>query len=927
MDPTDRAQQRLWHDYRMSLRSDPSAAHSLRVFCAVGVAVTALFIPLEYFAFPNVFGPFLGMRLAAEALMIWGFFWGSRSCPLEAAQAVQLGLGTMIATMITLSGDGVAADYGYGLILIWCILPHMAPLSARQFAVPIVPALMLYLILPQWVTPVDLRTYALHAIFPTVGLILGVCGAYGLDRIRFAEYMKRVELERARDELKELDAAKSRFTANVHHELRTPLTLILSPLEAMLVGAMGQVPGDLTPILDSMRVNGLRLLKLINNLLDLSRLESRKLEIRRVRTPLAELIGRIVNGARPMAERKHIDLRVESDAQRSEICVDPDAMEKILVNLLGNALKFTEAGGNIEIGVRQVQGGLRLRVSDTGIGIPRAQLTRVFERFAQVDNSDRRQFEGSGIGLSLVRDLVALHGGSVWAESEGPGRGTQIYVELPFGEPDAAEPEVALEGVRRGDLERVFSALEAETLDHALEHPGRAASAQALSATPERGAHASAAPTSADTPSKDAPSAEPTSPEDTRDSLLIVEDNADMRELLRALLAREFRIRLARNGFEGLEAIRSETPLVVLADVTMPGMSGLELTSAIKQDSTTAQIPVILVTSKAEREMRAEGLELGADDYITKPFHPRELLARVRTLARVRGLQAVLEQKNASLTRALRDLERAQSGLVQREKMAALGRLLSGITHEINNPVSFIRGNVDFLETYVAELLDTLKQCEAAFARHPELEPELLEHIDTSHGSRARSDLTSVLEGIREGAERTSHILRDLRTFARLDRGEPQDMDLSASLDSTLNLLRPRWPNVEIVREYAEPAVIACLAGQLNQVFMHLLANAADAVGEAGRIVIRTGSVDPDHVFVEIEDDGTGIEPEILDRIYDPFFTTKEVGKGTGLGLSVSHEIIARHAGTLSVKSEPGSGTRVRIEIPCEFSPAPEAPA
>src|SRR5262249_28441133 len=287
--------------------------------------------------------------------------------------------------------------------------------------------------------------------------------------------------EAARDELRELDAAKSRFTANIHHELRTPLTLTLAPVEAMLAGDFGALTEIQRSYLETVQSNGLRLLKLINNLLDLAKIESRQLKIHRVPMQLAGLTNGIMAGARPLAERKGVLLEGEGLEDLPEIHVDPEAFEKILVDLLGDALKVTGRGGAIRVhGVREGQ-GVHIVVADTGVGIPANQLERIFDRFAQVDASTTRKYEGTGIGLALVKELVELHGGRVWAASEGVGRGAQMHLVLPLGESDAGEDAgaEALEAEGRPALRNAMAAMgagipEGEPGERAREQGGRA---------------------------------------------------------------------------------------------------------------------------------------------------------------------------------------------------------------------------------------------------------------------------------------------------------------------------------------------------------------------------------------------------------------------------------------------------------------------
>jgi signal transduction histidine kinase len=234
---------------------------------------------------------------------------------------------------------------------------------------------------------------------------------------------------------------------------------------------------------------------------------------------------------------------------------------------------------------------------------------------------------------------------------------------------------------------------------------------------------------------------------------------------------------------------------------------------------------------------------------------------------------------------------------MQSEKMRTLGQLVAGVAHELNNPIGFVHANLKLLEEYVAKLM------------------VLQERGDDV--SRVREAIGKLLSRSREGTQRVKQIVADLRTFSRMDQAELQEADLNEEIDRTLSLMEPRAKcGIEVERDFGDLPRVRCHAGQLNQVFMNLLINACDAVGDKGRIRVRTRALDETRVRLEFEDEGPGIPPELRDRVFEPFFTTKPVGQGTGLGLSLSHGIIERHGGRIWVESEPGSGTRFVIELP-----------
>ncbi len=893
--------------YRESVRADVSTGKSVRNLCVLGFTITALFVPIEFVAFPELFPIFFKWRVGTNLILAYIFFRASYHRPIESAITVHMAVGAMIVVMITYQG-GVKSLYGSGLVLIFCALPVLVPLSVGQVALAIAPSLTAFLALPLYTEPITLKVYALHAIFPSAGALIAIGSTWVLEEIRLSEFVRRRQLEEAQDHLRALDAAKSRFTANVHHELRTPLTLILSPLEGMLASAFGAVPDHLQTHLTSMRSNGLRLLKLINDLLDLAKLESHQMKIRRRELEITKLLGDVASGAQGMAQQRGVEIHLDFDPELPWINADRDALEKVFVNLIGNSLKFTPSGGQIHVAARAKQEGVIATVRDTGMGLPQDQLERIFDRFAQVDTSATRRHEGTGIGLSLVKEIVELHGGKVWAESPGLGQGASIHVELPIGEGDLIAEEAVQGSSPQAPLRHAaFDTLRAQVLDSndEIEHGSSGVAGESAGG---------------DSKSVDGGA------EDTRSEVLVVEDNPDMRRLLQALLSTAFRVRTAPNGRAGLEAIRARRPDVILSDIMMPEMSGLDLCGAVKSDPETRGVPFILVTSKGEREMRVEGLEKGADDYVEKPFHPRELLARVRSFARLRQLQEDVEERNVALNDSLAALKQAQAQLVHREKMSSLGQLVAGVAHELNNPIGFIQGNLGFLEEHVRSVLKLLERYEEELQSDVERHARIRRLRDESKADYLLSDLDSVLAGIREGVERTVGIVGDLRTFSTLDRSDVIHVDLRKSVDSTLNLLRARLRPVHVVREYADVPTVECLAGQVNQVFMNLLTNACDAIGSPGEIRIRIGMEDASRVFVEIQDNGSGMSHDVQQRIFEPFFTTKEVGKGTGLGLSISHGVIQRHCGSIQVTSAPGEGSRFRVILPVAFSGSNSAP-
>jgi signal transduction histidine kinase len=941
-----------WAGYRLELHAG-RITWFVRTGAFVVFAINTAFIGLDYVVYPQHFSGFLVARAALNAALVWIFLRLSKSAPEASEIALCLATGAMLLIVIHGSGPSTS-DYFAGLILLFVGMPVLLPLRATAAAGICSVLFALYIAVPFISSEsYDGVPFAVRSMFLLAAAFTSTVSCALMDRARFTDYLQRRELERTRDQLAQLDEAKSRFTANIHHELRTPLTLMLAPLDAMLGGDFGTVDAGQRVYLETMHKNALRLLKLINNLLDFAKIESGQLEVHRQPLELPRLIGEIVGSAVPLAERKGVSLVATPADGLPLVNADPDALEKVVVNLVGNALKFTDAGGRITVSAalddgpearaladaasdadggdgRVVTRFVRLTVADTGLGIPPEQLQKVFDRFAQVDGSATRKHEGTGIGLSLVNELVGLHGGRVWATSEGLGHGTQFHVLLPLGEADEdAEAVVTGDDGRSLTLRRSFDALgadldhhgDAETTPHADAEAGRYRTLE-MERTVER--VESERRTEAPTPAVSAEGA-------PLPEVVIAEDNGDMRKLLVHLLSAEFRVRAARNGREALDLVRERAPALVLTDVMMPEMSGTELCEAIKRDPALAGVPVMLVTSKAEREMKIHGLELGADDYVTKPFHPRELLARARALVRLRALQMELAEQNAALEKALDHLRQTEVALVQSERLAAVGELAAGIAHEVNNPVNFALNSLRMLKDTVGEVRDFATRVASLEWRDADklaASARELERLEADLGLHEVAATLDELVGIViEGLERTGRLVRDLRDFGAPGERAHGSIDLRQTIDGTLALIRPLFADrgVRVERNY-EPHLPTVMGdpGGVKQVVLNLLKNAADALEETGGTVRISAAAAPDGraAVVTVADDGPGIDSELRARIFDPFVTTKAAGRGTGLGLSICRRIAEAHHGTLEVDAAPTGGAVFTLRLPAETTNA-----
>ncbi len=434
--------------------------------------------------------------------------------------------------------------------------------------------------------------------------------------------------------------------------------------------------------------------------------------------------------------------------------------------------------------------------------------------------------------------------------------------------------------------------------------------------------------------------------------ILVVDDTPSSLKLLTELLQEEgYQVRSAISGALALRAAKISPPDLLLLDIRMPDMDGYEVFRQLKAEPETQGIPVIFVSAASETDDKLAGFELGAVDYVTKPFQRAELLARVHThlelsrtrihLAKLLDEQTkikaqVLEQfeyvskLNLQLEKTYKQLKDAQDQLVQAEKMAAIGLLAAGVAHEINNPISYVNSNLGTLEQYqtdIVTMLDKYQSIEAMLeADHPALEElrKLKSKLDLEY---IRNDATSLIAESRQGLERVKEIVLELKNFSRIENTDRWEwIDIQRVLDSALNIVYNELKHrCQVVREYGVLPKIYCLPTQLNQVVLNLLVNASQAIETNGTITIRTGQ-DQQDVWFEVSDTGEGIPPENIPRLFDPFFTSKPVGKGTGLGLAVSYSIINKHHGKIDVNSEVGKGSTFRVWLPIEQSGSSRIP-
>ncbi len=562
------------------------------------------------------------------------------------------------------------------------------------------------------------------------------------ERTEEIERQKEQLAEQA-ERLKELDEAKTRFFANVSHEFRTPLTLILGPVQDLRERVRTHLSDEDLDQLNVVERNAQRLLRLVDRVLGIARMEAGSYRLDARPTNLQSEVRRIVRSFVPLAERNDLTLTVEEasaagEEERDPVYVDREALEDIVQNLLSNAIKFTPTGGTIRVAVTPHADAAEIAVSDTGLGIPEDEQTAVFDRFQQSRSSSdpTRAQEGAGIGLAFVRDLVDLHGGTIELDST-EGEGTTVRVRFPRG-PDhladghlAESPGSELEDSTEADAPMIPEHLPASTVQGTEGDGAASESSFDHSALPDSGSDGD---------------------DERKKRILVVEDNADVRRYVRSILAPDFAVIEASNGEEGLEAARNQLPDVILADVMMPSMGGHEMTRRLKADPETHAIPVIMVTARAGTGDEVEGLQVGADDYITKPFDADVLLQRVEGIITLQERLRDQVQEEVDETEA--DEKTANSEL-EREARRAIHEHLA---------------NPDFDATALAEQLAMSRSAlYRAFEEQTDTTPSAL--ITEERMKRAqellreeRGTVTQVAYAV--GYERLSSFSRAFRSYA-----------------------------------------------------------------------------------------------------------------------------------------------------------------
>ncbi|NVJ17877.1 ATP-binding protein [Myxococcus sp. AM010] len=818
-------------------------------------------------------------------------------------------------------------------------------------------------------------------------LVLGISPRRALDDtyLRFLELVAsgvttavatargREEERRRTEALAELDRAKTAFFSNVSHEFRTPLTLMLGPVEDGLQDTEEPLGPRQRQRQETVHRNGLRLLKLVNTLLDFSRIEAGRTRAAFAPTDLGALTADLASAFRSTVERAGLKLVVACPPMPEPVWVDREQWEKVILNLLSNAFKFTFTG-EIRVACAAQDDGVEVSVADTGTGIPEAELPRIFERFHRVQGARGRSYEGSGIGLALVQELVKLHGGALTVRST-EGEGSTFTVRLP-----------------RGNAHLPAEHLTAAESRHTTSLPTFVSEAEAW---------LGAQPPAAFTATEDTPAirGEPRPSSHASATVLLVEDNADMRDYVQRLLSGRYTVETAADGRAALASVRARRPDLVLSDVMMPGLDGFGLLRALRESHFTADIPVILLSARAGEEATVEGLEAGANDYLVKPFSARELLARVEgnlALSRVREEQRRVEQARQALAVVVEQSPDA-IGIADTEGRVtylneAAQRMLGVAGQEAARRTVFLdyfpeedqafirdtllpavatRGrwegelqlrnlqtgahlpvfyNVSTLTdprtgqpvgmVAAGRELSAQKRQEAEARRRAEFEQQLIGIV--SHDLRnplsaiqlgasvlARREelnersLRAVLR-IQSSAERAVRMTRDLLDFTqvRMGGGLPvhrRPVDLHELAQQVIEELRLSHPERELHVKSDGDALGEWDSDRVAQLLGNLVSNALQYSPEDSRVTVRVHG-EASRVMLCVHNEGPPIPDDARERLFRPLQRAQtggaNAGRSIGLGLFIVKHIAESHGGTVDVSSREGQGTTFIAWLP-----------
>jgi signal transduction histidine kinase len=677
--------------------------------------------------------------------------------------------------------------------------------------------------------------YGFMVLLSTVALSLAkeAADAFLFVEVQVGERTK--DLSSALEQLKGLEKMKERFFANVSHDLKTPITIALGAIE----DAKGQFKTTIGRVLEPADRSLRRLQDMVMSILDNVKAESGTLALEWKSVKVGEFLKNVVEPYQSLCEREGVTLKYSASGfEGLSVPMDPTKMDRVIENLLSNAVKFTKKTTRnqkiIEVSMKTDQSKLYIHIDDSGIGIPEGERQKVFERFFQSSITNLREHGGSGIGLSFVTEMVALHNGKVYAD-ESPFHGTRMTIELPLSQ--------SIDNLQSYRIEATNPKVLRGSLD--VEYP-------------------------------------PTTPEKlnaARMTLLVAEDNPEVAQIVYATLKDQYNVYFAENGKRALALLNTQKFDCIISDIEMPEMTGDEFVEAARKDNQWKSVPIIMLSSHGDDDTIVKLLNLGANDYVQKPFRREILLSRIQA------------QINAY---------RGTTWNTKMEKLQELGQLVSGIGHQGKNRIGRIGSNFPLLIKIAKDLAKKLETTQ------PEEAKRLGEKVEALGGL------------IGKGYEQTLDLFKAIDRYAS---GSDQKSLISIEevFSDTLTLLEEKIQSKNIAVRVSDLKNISFEGyNEFREAILNIVSNAVDAVAkDVGAITIHAESKD-NGIFISIADNGCGIAKENLGHVFEPFFTSKQVGQGTGLGLYLARDAIElKNQGKLSITSKgAGQGVTVNITVP-----------
>lgn len=658
------------------------------------------------------------------------------------------------------------------------------------------------------------------------------------DKMEVELYQRAQELQEANKSLIHSEKIKSEFFTNVSHELRTPLSLIFGPVESLLAGDIDYKQRE---TLETIRNNSVRLLQLVNGLLDFAKFEAGKMKVEREPTDIVALLSSIFNDFDSVLNGKKITFIQDITIENKNVMIDRYLLERILFNLLSNAGKFTPEGGTVTVHARLNQDHLRISVEDTGIGISETDIPHLFKKFSQVEGSSARRFEGTGLGLAMVKEFAELLQGTVSIVSV-PKKGSVFTVECLAPLTDEVSSMQPI--IERKPLIPV----------HTIYNKShKAQKTEGL-------------------------------------KVLVCEDNPELSTYIVTLLSEFCHVETAMNGKEGFEKVKTWKPDLVLSDVMMPEEDGIGLCTRIKSTKSTAEIAVVLLTALTHRDAMMRGWKAGADEYLFKPFHPEELIARIKSL-----LTLIKERKKSR--NEIKQLNNAlQHNVLELEKVnQELEAFSYSVSHDMQSPIRVMSGYLHILQEDNIDKLD--------------------------------EDGLRTIEKINRSLESMSKLIDNLLSFFTTSRQDIKMENISTeSLVNEVCLEQQKNNNGrKVTIELESLKDITADQSLLHHVWTNLISNAFKYTRKKENAIIKIGSIEKkDSIVYYVKDNGAGFDMQYSNNLFKAFNRLHSKGEfeGSGIGLAIVEKIISRHGGKIWAEGKVNDGATFYFSLPKKLKPS-----